>query len=282
MKENEINSLCFFSLNYFYSIMNSGDFMENVIQFFQDNLVARICVDAYFVLIVVSLLVYLAVKVKKIFVLVIIGIIVGIISWFVTTVNLEISKYIYPAFFGSYIIICVVLSTPEIRKLMDTNRKIDQRADMFISSTESTKEAIADAVFHMSSTKVGALITIEQHNSLDQYAERAIQLNSDISKELLEQIFIKDSPLHDGGVIIRGNKIICAGAYYVLTQDETLDKTVGSRHRAGVGISEITDSLTIIVSEETGAVHVATAGCMVAIDNKSALLEYVNLFLGGR
>ena len=254
--------------------------MENVIQFFQENTVARICLDAYFVMIVVSLIVFLAVKIKKVFMLTIIGIILGIVSWFVTAINLEVSKYIYPAFFGSYILISVVLATPEIRKLMDTNRKIDQRADMFISSTESTKESIVEAVFHMSSTKVGALITIEQHNSLDQYAERAIQLNSDISRELLEQIFIKDSPLHDGGVIIRGNKIVCAGAYYVLTQDETLDKTVGSRHRAGVGISEITDSLTIIVSEETGAVHVATAGCMVAIDNKTALLEYINLFLG--
>ncbi|MDE7095178.1 MAG: diadenylate cyclase [Anaeroplasmataceae bacterium] len=254
--------------------------MENVIQFFQENTVARICLDAYFVMIVVSLIVFLAVKIKKVFMLTIIGIILGIVSWFVTAINLEVSKYIYPAFFASYILISVVLATPEIRKLMDTNRKIDQRADMFVSSTESTKESIVEAVFHMSSTKVGALITIEQHNSLDQYAERAIQLNSDISRELLEQIFIKDSPLHDGGVIIRGNKIVCAGAYYVLTQDETLDKTVGSRHRAGVGISEITDSLTIIVSEETGAVHVATAGCMVAIDNKTALLEYINLFLG--
>ena len=91
------------------------------------------------------------------------------------------------------------------------------------SSNETTKEAIADAVFNLSSTKVGALITIEQHNTLDQYAERAIQLNSDVSKELLEQIFIKDSPLHDGGVIIRGNKIVCAGAYYTLTLDESLD-----------------------------------------------------------
>ena len=132
----------------------------------------------------------------------------------------------------------------------------------------------------MSSMKVGALITIEQHNSLDQYAERAIQLNSDISRELLEQIFIKDSPLHDGGVIIRGNKIVCAGAYYVLTQDDTLDKTIGSRHRAGVGISEVTDSLTIIVSEETGRVHVANAGFMKIMDSKNELLEYLNLFLG--
>lgn len=255
-------------------------YMESVIQFFENYPAVRICLDAYFALLIISLLVFLAIKIKKIFVLVIVGIFIGVVSWFAQQVDLTISKHLYSAFFAAYLIICVVLTAPEIRKLMDTNRKIDTRADMFISSTESTREAIVEAVFHMSSTKVGALITIEQHNSLDQYAERAIQLNSDISKELLEQIFIKDSPLHDGGVIIRGNKIVCAGAYYVLTQDESLDKTVGSRHRAGVGISEITDSLTIIVSEETGAVHVATAGCMVAIDNKASLLEYINLFLG--
>lgn len=254
--------------------------MESLIQFFQDYPIARICLDAYLALIVVSLLVFLAVKIKKIFILIFVGIFIGLISWFAGEVGLIISKYLYAAFFASYLLISVVLTAPELRKLMDTNRKIDTRADMLVSSTEATREAIVEAVFHMSSTKVGALITIEQHNSLDQYAERAIQLNSDISKELLEQIFIKDSPLHDGGVIIRGNKIVCAGAYYVLTQDETLDKTIGSRHRAGVGVSEITDSLTIIVSEETGAVHVATAGCMVAIDNKASLLEYINLFLG--
>ena len=255
-------------------------YMESLIQFFQDYPIARICLDAYLALLVVSLLVFLAVKIKKIFVLILVGILIGLISWFAGQVGLIISKYLYAAFFASYLLICVVLTAPDLRKLMDTNRKIDTRADMLVSSTEATREAIVEAVFHMSSTKVGALITIEQHNSLDQYAERAIQLNSDISKELLEQIFIKDSPLHDGGVIIRGNKIVCAGAYYVLTQDETLDKTIGSRHRAGVGVSEITDSLTIIVSEETGAVHVATAGCMVAIDNKASLLEYINLFLG--
>ncbi|MDE5715800.1 MAG: diadenylate cyclase [Anaeroplasmataceae bacterium] len=254
--------------------------MNTIIEFFQENLIARLCLDIYLSLIIISLLVFLAMKIKKIFIMLCIGIFIGFVSWFSIECGLEVARRIYPYIFGSYILIVAVLAAPEIRKLMDSNRKVDQRADMFVSSTETTREAIVEAVFHMSSTKVGALITIEQHNSLDQYAERAIQLNSDISKELLEQIFIKDSPLHDGGVIIRGNKIVCAGAYYVLTQDDSLDKTIGSRHRAGVGISEITDSLTIIVSEETGAVHVATAGCMVAIDNKAALLEYVNLFLG--
>ena len=145
---------------------------------------------------------------------------------------------------------------PDLRKMFEY-RRISENKDTLIHASGETKEAIAEAVFNLSSNKVGALITIEQHNSLDQYAQRAIQLNSDISKELLEQIFIKDSPLHDGGVIIRGNKIICAGAYYVLTQDESLDKTIGSRHRAGVGVSEVTDSLTIIVSEETGKISLA-------------------------
>lgn len=254
--------------------------MDMIRDFFENNLIAKICIDAYLLLLVVSLLVYLAVKSKKIFFITLVGIFIGVIAWFTKEVNLEISATVYQAFFSSYLIIAVVLCAPEIRKLMDSNRKVDTRADMLISSTVATREAIVEAVFLMSSNKVGALITMEQHNSLDQYAERAIQLNADISKELLEQIFIKDSPLHDGGVIIRGNKIVCAGAYYVLTQDGSLDKTVGSRHRAGVGISEVTDSLTIIVSEETGAVHVASAGCMVAIDNKASLLEYINLFLG--
>lgn len=254
--------------------------MDKVIQFFQDNLIARIAVDAYFILIIVSLLVFLAFKIKKLIPLIFIGVILLFVDWFAVEVGLEMSSTIYPIILASYIIICVVIITPDIRKLMDSGRTNNTRAEMIISSTQATKDAIVDAVFHLSSTKVGALITIEQHNSLDQYAERAIQLNSDISRELLEQIFIKDSPLHDGGVIIRGNKIVCAGAYYVLTQDDSIDKTVGSRHRAGIGISEVTDSLTIIVSEETGTVHVATAGCMVLINNKSALLEYINLFLG--
>lgn len=254
--------------------------MENIVQFFQDNMVLKICLDAYLALLAVSLIIFLALKIKKVLILLIIGIIFGAIYWVSVKLDFAVSKNIYAVFMGSYLVLSVIIAAPEIRKLMDTAKKTDSRADMLVSSTEATKEAIAEAVFHLSSTKVGALITLEQHNSLDQYAERAIQLNSDISRELLEQIFIKDSPLHDGGVIIRGNKIICAGAYYVLTQDESIDKTMGSRHRAGVGISEITDSLTIIVSEETGAVHVATAGCMVAIDNKSALIEYINLFLG--
>lgn len=254
--------------------------MSQIIEFFNNNLVARIIFDAYLALLLISLILFICFKFRKALNLTIIGIAILAIYYVSTLFNFELSKALYRPFLDCYIIVVVILLAPELRKLIEFHRKNDAKTDMIVSSTGATKEAIVDAVFNMSNQKVGALITIEQHNSLDQYSEKAIQLNSDISRELLEQIFIKDSPLHDGGVIIRGNKIVCAGAYYVLTQDESLDKTIGSRHRAAVGISEVTDSLTIVVSEETGAVHVVNAGFMKIIDNKNELLEYLNLFLG--
>ncbi len=254
--------------------------MDKIISFLENNYIVKLIIDSYFVLLLISLIIFLVLKVKKALNLLIIGLILLVIYFISIIFDLPMSTVFYEPLISVYVLICVIILAPDLRKLLEYHKKSENKNDMIVSSTQATKEAIVDAVFHMSSMKVGALITIEQHNSLDQYAERAIQLNSDISRELLEQIFIKDSPLHDGGVIIRGNKIVCAGAYYVLTQDDTLDKTIGSRHRAGVGISEVTDSLTIIVSEETGRVHVANAGFMKIMDSKNELLEYLNLFLG--
>lgn len=256
------------------------DFFNGIQEFFESNLVARIIVDSYLALIVISFLVFLCIKFKKALNLTIIGILLFLIKSAAEQFGFELSSKIYNAVFISYIVIFAVLLAPELRKLMEYHKADDNKKAMLMSSTQSTRQSIVDAVFNMSSQKVGALITFELHNSLQQYAERAINLNSDISRELLEQIFIKDSPLHDGGVIIRGNKIICAAAYYTLSQDSTLDKTVGSRHRAALGLSEITDSLTIIVSEETGTVHIACAGLMNVMNSKNELLEYINIYLG--
>jgi len=253
--------------------------LQQIVDFFNNNIVCKILLDSYFVLILVSFVIFIIIKCKKTLPLLVVGLLLLVIRYIGKFLSLDITNVVYGPFATSYIVICAIIIAPDLRRIFELKKKNDNK-DLIISSTEATKEAIADAVFNMSFNKVGALITLEQHNSLDQYAERAIQLNSDISRELLEQIFIKDSPLHDGGVIIRGNKIVCAGAYFVLTQDDTLDKTIGSRHRAAVGISEITDSLTIIVSEETGNVHVANAGFMKLMANKNELLEYLNLFLG--
>ena len=256
-------------------------FWNEINAFLDENPVVRIIIDAYLALLIISFVILIALKYKKALNLLIIGLMILTIYIFAKNLNFEISSRIYGVVAGSYLVICFIILAPEIRKFMEFFKSNDSaKRALVISTTQATKEAIVDAVFNMSANKVGALITIEQHISLDQYAERAINLNSDITRELLEQIFIKDSPLHDGGVIIRGNKIVCAAAYYTLTQDASLEKTIGSRHRAAVGISELTDSLTIIVSEETGDVHVAAAGFMNLMNNKTELLDYIAIYLG--
>ena len=141
--------------------------MQNIIEFFQNNIAARIILDAYLSLLIISLLVFLAFKIKKVFILLMIGIFLGIFSYISQLLNLTLASSIYPMIFGSYFVVIVVIASPEIRSLMDTNKNMDSRGDFMASSNETTKEAIADAVFNLSLTKVGALITIEQHNTLD-------------------------------------------------------------------------------------------------------------------
>ncbi len=260
---------------------NWPSWLNDLSQFFVDHEGLRIFFDLYLTFLVISFIIFLFLKFKKAAVLIIVGLVIGLLYLVSYFCGFDIAKVLYKYILQAYVIIACVLLAPELRRALETKKGDNaQKRDLVTAQTQSTIEAIGEAVFSMSSMKVGALITIEQHISLEQYSGRAITLNSDISKELLEQIFIKDSPLHDGGVIIRGNKIICAAAYYTLTQDTSLDKTVGSRHRAGVGISEVTDSLTIIVSEETGKVHVANQGFMVEMATMADLMDYLNTYLG--
>jgi diadenylate cyclase len=149
---------------------------------------------------------------------------------------------------------------------------------MTIGSQE-TKTHVVEACMYLSSQNIGALITIEKYNSLDQYAERAIIMNAKVSKELLINIFIPNTPLHDGAVIIRGDEIRCAGAYYVLSETEKHDKTMGSRHRAALGISEVSDSLTIVVSEETGTITIVVEGIMIKANDREKMYEYINMYI---
>ncbi len=255
-------------------------FIQDIIDLFNKHLYLKLILDGYLALFITSFVVFLVIKYKKAANIVIIGALLLLFKYISGLFDLRLSNQLYSGVLTSYLVISAVLLAPDLRKLMEYHKSDDKKSGVYISSSQATKEAIGDAVFNLASQKVGALITIEYHMSLEQYSERAIILNSDISKELLEQIFIKDSPLHDGGVIIRGNKIVCAAAYYTLTQDQNLEKTVGSRHRAAVGISEVTDSFTIIVSEETGVVHVATNGIMKIMSSKNELLDYLSFYIG--
>lgn len=142
------------------------------------------------------------------------------------------------------------------------------------------EDIIVDSSFKLSNQMIGALITIEKHYALDQFVSKAIILNADVSNELISNIFIPNTDLHDGAVIIRGEKIVCAGAYFPLSDNEDFKaSSIGSRHRAGLGISEVSDALSVIVSEETGEIEIATNGLMLKMFDKKMLHEYLKAFM---
>lgn len=126
--------------------------------------------------------------------------------------------------------------------------------------SERSINEIVKATVEMAKAKTGALIIMEKDIDLSEYERTGIELDSTISSQLLVNIFEHNTPLHDGAVIIRGNRIVSATCYLPLSDNMGLSKELGTRHRAGVGISEVTDSLTIIVSEETGRISVAVGG----------------------
>ena len=126
--------------------------------------------------------------------------------------------------------------------------------------SERSINEIVKATVEMAKVKTGALIIIEKDIDLSEYERTGIELDSTISSQLLINIFEHNTPLHDGAVIIRGDRIVSATCYLPLSDNLGLNKSLGTRHRAGVGISEVTDSLTIIVSEETGRISVAVGG----------------------
>lgn len=163
----------------------------------------------------------------------------------------------------------VIVFQPELRKALEQLGRQNIISSVF--SFDSTREPearfsdktvneLVKAVFEMAKVKTGALIVIEKGTPLNEYERTGITLDSVITSQLLINIFEKNTPLHDGAVIVRGDRIVSATCYLPLSDNLFLSKELGTRHRAAVGISEVTDSLTIVVSEETGAVSVALEG----------------------
>lgn len=163
----------------------------------------------------------------------------------------------------------MIVFQPELRRALEQlgQKKIvssiipfeDQREKNIRFSDRSVNE-IVKATVELAKEKTGALIILEKDITLSEYERTGINLDSIISSQLLINIFEHNTPLHDGAVIIRGNRIVAATCYLPLSDNMGLSKELGTRHRAAVGISEVTDSLTIIVSEETGMISVAVGG----------------------
>ena len=179
--------------------------------------------------------------------------------------SLNILHYILNSVITYGVLLFIVIFQPELRKMLEqmgsTNLKnfFDMEED---SSLESVDEVV-DAVMKMSYEKTGALIVYEKESNLGDYIHTGVAINADISKELLVNIFVPDTPLHDGAVIIKDNRIAAASCILPITNREDLDREFGTRHRAAIGLSEVSDAIIVVVSEETGKVSLATEGNIV-------------------
>lgn len=164
----------------------------------------------------------------------------------------------------------VVVFQPELRKALEQLGRKNVLSgvfsfDNFVTEqrfSDDTISAIVKGAFEMGRAKTGALIVVAQNDSLTDYEKTGIPIDSIITSQILINIFEHNTPLHDGAVIIDNDRIISATCYLPLSENMALSKELGTRHRAGVGISEVTDSLTVIVSEETGKVSVAYEGVL--------------------
>lgn len=185
------------------------------------------------------------------------------------------------------IIALVIIFQPELRRALEQlGRKrivsglfsFGDGKDKGERFSSKTADELVRAAYEMGAVRTGALIVIEQDMMLEEYLRTGIQVDAIVSSQLLINIFEHNTPLHDGAVIVRNNRVVAATCYLPLSDNVNLSKALGTRHRAGVGISEVTDSFTIIVSEETGAVSVAVGGELIRDIDRESLrnkLEYL-------
>lgn len=214
--------------------------------------------------------------------------IVFILAFFLAAAILELDTILWLLEKTSYIAVTaiIVIFQPELRKALEQIGSQNVLTTLF--STDDTKKnedfsekTIAELVracFEMGKVKTGALIVIERGTPLGEIERTGIEVDGIVTSQLLINIFEHNTPLHDGAVIIRGDRVVAATCYLPLSDNNNLNKALGTRHRAGVGISEVTDSMTIIVSEETGKVSVAVGGELIHDIDADSLrnkLEYL-------
>lgn len=157
------------------------------------------------------------------------------------------------------VIAAVVIFAPEIRSFLEKFGRTPQSLlkQQQISHEEQLVQALVTAVKYMAPRRIGALMAIERTQTLQEYIATGIALDADVSSQLLINIFIPNTPLHDGAVIIRQGKLAVASAYLPLSDSQYIAKEFGTRHRAAIGLSEVSDAITLIVSEETGGISLA-------------------------
>jgi len=172
----------------------------------------------------------------------------------------------------------IVIFQPEIRGVLEQlgrSQLLGRHKVLTVDEREKLIYEVTEAMEGLKSQQMGALIVLERDVSLRDYIDKAKKIYADLSNELLISIFFHNNPLHDGGVILQGDKITCAGAVFPVSKNNEINKRLGTRHRAALGITENTDAISLIVSEETGRFSVATKGVL----HYNLSLEEIKIFL---
>lgn len=193
------------------------------------------------------------------------GISIILVSWFLSgffglkTLQFLLNQVITYGLLG-----IIIIFQPELRRGLEHLGRTSNLFGRTSTSDEDKQrqmiEAIVSSAQYMSKRRIGALIAIERDTGLNEYVETGIRMDSHITSQLIINLFIPNTPLHDGAMIIQDGKIAAAACYLPLSESPHIDKALGTRHRAAIGVSEVTDSVTLTVSEETGAVSLAIAG----------------------
>ena len=250
--------------------------MEQILNFLDNNLsnlyIPRPGIVDIFEIIIISVIIYhILIWMRNTRAWSLMKGIVSIMVMFVIAVILEMNTIIWIAQNVVYlgVIAVIVILQPELRKALETIGKqnffsaflpVDFSRDEEGLFSDHTIKEIAKACVEMSKVKTGALIVISQNDMLTEYEHTGIELDAVVSSQLLINIFEHNTPLHDGAVIVRGDRIVAATCYLPLSDNNKLSKELGTRHRAAVGMSEVSDALVICVSEETGRVSFALRG----------------------
>lgn len=185
-------------------------------------------------------------------------------NFFCNVLQLNLLSWIFEKIMTWMFVLLPIVFQPELRRTLERLGQgrflFDERESLDEAEANKVVEELVRAAKSLSSTKTGALVVIEREMGLNDVADTGIKLDARITAELLLNIFFVNTPLHDGAVIIRGNKVYAAGCLLPLTEKRGLSKELGTRHRAALGISEQSDALILVVSEETGTISIAENG----------------------
>ncbi len=246
-------------------------FFEKIKTFLQEIYMPRLQINDILEILIIAALLYVFmvwIQSTRAYTLLRGILVVGIFTIFAWVFQLTTILWISQKIASVALIALVIIFQPELRKALDSLGQRNFIFHFFVSNNSQTVIKFSDSIINeiiravneMAEVRTGALIVIEQNITLDEYINTGIEMDSLISSQLLVNIFEHNTPLHDGAVIMRGERLVAATCYLPLSENVSISKKYGTRHRAALGISEVSDSFTIIVSEETGRVSYAYMG----------------------